>query len=398
MSGLAVSLPAGPGLQEPVPADASYGQRVRGFLRRRRWLVLWCAGVFAFLVVAGLPTSRPQIFVILGLGLAASGLGADRSWKQLLIDWVPFYALLTLYDALRASAGKWFVPHTTPQLRIDEWLFGGTAPTVTLQHAFYTPGVAHVWDYAAFGIYMTHFFASFVVAALLWKYAHARFRRFAFLFIGLTFAAFITYALYPAVPPWLASQNSALAPTSKIIDEMWLHVGFGNGSNVFSGAGHFGNPVAAMPSLHAAYTMLLVLFFWKSARKWRWLLAIYPLLMALTLVYTGEHYVIDILFGWLYAAVVYFAGSRLLDRWDARKQRPGSGADRDPAPAPEPDPVAPRPVAAPSRVSAGAPEPGAPEPVVAEPRVPEPVSNRDERSFHRATSSGTASRASTARE
>ena len=56
-----------------------------------------------------------------------------------------------------------------------------------------------------------------------------------------------------------------------------------------------------MPSLHAAYPVLLMLFFWSSAGKWRWLLPLYPLLMAFSLVYTGEHYVFDILLGWVYA-------------------------------------------------------------------------------------------------
>ena len=55
---------------------------------------------------------------------------------------------------------------------------------VQLQHTFYTPGVAHLWDYAAFFVYMTHFFVSFVVAAWLWRFAYLRFRRFAVLFVS----------------------------------------------------------------------------------------------------------------------------------------------------------------------------------------------------------------------
>jgi membrane-associated phospholipid phosphatase len=46
---------------------------------------------------------------------------------------------------------------------------------------------------------------------------------------------------------------------------------------------------------------------------------LYPLAMGFTLVYTGEHYVIDILIGWAYAAVVYFAGSRFLAWWLRRR-------------------------------------------------------------------------------
>jgi membrane-associated phospholipid phosphatase len=43
--------------------------------------------------------------------------------------------------------------------------------------------------------------------------------------------------------------------------------------------------------------------------------------MAFSLVYTGEHFVIDILVGWLYAAATVYFGSKLLDRWEARRLR-----------------------------------------------------------------------------
>ena len=86
---------------------------------------------------------------------------------------------------------------------------------------------------------------------------------------------------------------------------MWAHVGLLDGAHVLSATGHFANPVAAVPSLHAAYPMLLLLFFWRSANRWRWLLVAYTLAMALTLIYTGEHYVIDIVLGWIYAVGVF---------------------------------------------------------------------------------------------
>lgn len=41
---------------------------------------------------------------------------------------------------------------------------------------------------------------------------------------------------------------------------------------------------------------------------WRAALVGYVLLMALTLVYTGEHYVVDIVAGWLTAAVAVVIG------------------------------------------------------------------------------------------
>jgi hypothetical protein len=294
---------------------------LRATLWRYRWVIAWALGVLLFVMLVGFPGSRAQIFVVVGVGLMASGAASSSGarWKRVLIDWLPFYALLTLYDFLRGSAGSLVMPHVLPQIRIDEWLFNGTAPTVTLQHWLYTPGVARPWDYFAFGVYMTHFVVSFVVAGVLWKYAHERFRRFAWLFVLLTFAALVTYALYPAVPPWLASQNGFLPPTAKIIDEMWAHVRLGNGSGIFSATGHFADPVAAVPSLHSAYPVLLVLFFWKAAGRWRRLLVLYPLAMGFALVYTGEHFVVDVLLGWLYATIVFVVGNRMFDAYEERR-------------------------------------------------------------------------------
>ena len=70
--------------------------------------------------------------------------------------------------------------------------------------------------------------------------------------------------------------------------------------------------VAAVPSLHAGGTLLIVLFLWRRSRAWlRTLLVGYALAMALALVYTGEHYVSDIVAGWLCAVLVTLLFGRL---------------------------------------------------------------------------------------
>jgi len=107
---------------------------------------------------------------------------------------------------------------------------------------------------------------------------------------------------------------------------VWLHMG--QVDSLVSHAQHDGaNPIAAMPSLHAAFAALIALFIGARMRsRWRWLLALYPLAMGLTLVYTGEHYVIDIVIGFAYA----FAIDRLVGYWEAsRAQRRRSAADEE---------------------------------------------------------------------
>jgi membrane-associated phospholipid phosphatase len=253
-------------------------------------------------------------------------------WKQLMVDWLPLIAVLFGYGILRGYASHTFwgqrsYAHGTvvqafyaPQVWFDTHVFS-VDPTAQLQRWLYTPGL-HFWDYLVWACYMSHFFASFIIAGVLWKTNHARFRRYVPLFVGLTFIGYITYVLYPAMPPWMASQFGHMPPTTRIIDQVWAHLHLGLGVSLFAGGSKFDNNVAAMPSLHGAYPMLICLFFWKAAsNRKRILLAAYPICMAFSLVYAGEHFVIDILVGWTYAAATFYFGSKLLDRWEARQLR-----------------------------------------------------------------------------
>ena len=68
------------------------------------------------------------------------------------------------------------------------------------------------------------------------------------------------------------------------------------------------NLVAAVPSLHAGMTLAIAVFLWNRVRRrWRPFWVAYVIIMAFTLVYTAEHFVIDILLGWALAAVVLMA-------------------------------------------------------------------------------------------
>src|SRR5687767_9964606 len=72
------------------------------------------------------------------------------------------------------------------------------------------------------------------------------------------------------------------------------------------------NPVAAVPSLHGAVALLVSVFLWPLVRRrWRPLLALYPLAMGFTLVLGGDHYVFDILLGWGVVAAVVAVLSRV---------------------------------------------------------------------------------------
>jgi hypothetical protein len=295
---------------------------------RRRLVVGWSVFSVAFVlfvVFIGLPYSEDDVLIWLTAALLVASLGDPRRWlRGVLVDWLPLYAVLAVYALLRGYASHvLWGPFVNPQVAFDRFIGAGAVPTVTLQRWLFNPNHLHVWDYAVWLTYMSHFFTSFIVAAVLWKRDHARFRRFVPIFVGLTFIGYITYVLYPAMPPWLASQLGHIGKVTRIIPVVWNHVGFHGAAFLFTGGNKFDNNIAAMPSLHAAYPMLLLLFFWKRARRpLRVVLVTYVLAMAFTLVYTGEHFVIDEFVGWAYAVTAFVVGSKLLDRWQARRRRP----------------------------------------------------------------------------
>lgn len=285
------------------------------FWRRRRTFltVVYLVAFVSTTVAWGFPASRDRVVIWVLAALLILVAGRPHALARLAIDFLPVVAFLYAYDLLRGTADG-LVGHvfTEPQLRADEWLFGGTVPSVTLQHALWTPNHPEVWDYASILVYLTYFLLPFTIAALLWRYRHHLFHRYVALWIGLSFAALVTYALFPATPPWLASKMGYLPHVFRIVPYLSGKAGF-NLTRVM-GSKHYVNKVAAVPSLHAATTLLVSMFFWSRTKRWRWVLALYPLAMAFALVYLGEHYVSDIWLGWIYAVVVFVVGNRLYDR------------------------------------------------------------------------------------
>ncbi len=88
-----------------------------------------------------------------------------------------------------------------------------------------------------------------------------------------------------------------------------------------------GNPVAAMPSLHAGTAVLVAAYgIWRLRTPWRWLLLAYPLSMCVALVYLAEHYVVDEIAGALLALVVMVVASAWERSRAVRQAEPTSRA------------------------------------------------------------------------
>jgi membrane-associated phospholipid phosphatase len=115
----------------------------------------------------------------------------------------------------------------------------------------------------------------------------------------------------------MAAETGLLEEVHRTSSTGWEVLGVGT-AGLFSEGQASVNLVAAVPSLHAAFTALVALFLWPRVRPaLRPLLLLYPLAMGLTLIATGEHYFFDIALGWAYAGSAMAAWAW----WERRRRR-----------------------------------------------------------------------------
>jgi hypothetical protein len=200
-------------------------------------------------------------------------------------------------------AGRVGQVHYGVALRFDTLVFG-TPPSVSLQEHFAHRGSLASYDYLAAVLYLLHFVAPLSFAFLLWMRRRADFARFTGAFLLLSYAALVTFVLFPAAPPWLASEQGYLPQ---------VHEQVGVVLSAFPQRFHLPtvyqlfdpNQVAAIPSLHAAYPMLIALYAVRFFGPRALLLAPYVVGVWLAVIYMGEHYVFDVAVGALYSVVAF---------------------------------------------------------------------------------------------
>lgn len=273
-------------------------------------LILWSAHY-------GIPVQRELVILWTCGALACASIGRPpREIAQLVIDWLPIVAVLWAYDLTRGAADSLGIGvHVHPMIDFDRAVFG-EVPTVWLQKQLYEPHVVHWWDVGFTLTYTSYFIVPFVLAGWLWARDRFGFKRFTRRLVTLALAGLTTYVVFPAAPPWMAGEMGLIGEVHRTTGDGWKVLGVGTAS-LFSKGQEVSNLVAAVPSLHSAFTMLVALFLWGRVRPWlRPLLLLYPLAMGLTLMATGEHYFFDVVLGWLYAGAV-MGGWTL---WERRRQ------------------------------------------------------------------------------
>lgn len=280
-------------------------------------LALYFAALVAWSAHYGIPVQRELVVLWTCGALACASIGRPpREILELLRDWLPIVVVLCAYDLTRGVADSMGIgTHVHPMIDFDRFLFGHEVPSEWLQAHLYDPSVLSWWNVLFTLVYTSYFIVPFVLAGFLWARDRSAFKRFMRRLVSLALAGVATYVAFPAAPPWLASEMGYLGPIQRTTSNGWELLGGGT-ATLFSEGQAGVNLVAAVPSLHSAFTMLVALFLWGRVRPWlRPLLLLYPLAMGITLMATGEHYFFDVLLGWLYAGAAMAAWAA----WERRR-------------------------------------------------------------------------------
>ncbi|MDH4364027.1 MAG: phosphatase PAP2 family protein [Acidimicrobiia bacterium] len=322
-------------------------------LARRLGLVGYLLGYLIWFFTKGMIVDRISVTISVALLMVIVNLGRSRRvWLTLVADLVLYGGMWVAYDETRGVADSVGLPlQVHSVIGIDRVLGLGYQPNVVLQEHFYHPDVVRWYDVVASIVYFSHFVVIVILIAALWVWNRQQWVRLMRRTSTVLLLACIGYVLLPTAPPWMAAGGDptnkldALPPLARPAGRGWTHLGMHSFVHAWETGRDWVNRTAAMPSLHGAFALLVVVWLWPHVkrRELRYLMLAYPVSMLLSLVYLAEHYVTDVLAGWaavgLSFAVWTAVERRLVERREARAavvpaDDASEGAEEpDPAPA-----------------------------------------------------------------
>ncbi len=260
----------------------------------------------------------PKILIFVLIILSSAFIG---KFQSLIKDWFVFIAFVYLFDSLRGTiyilTCKLSLPvYTLYVIKIEKFLFN-EIPSVLLQNWLLSPNAPNEFSWLEkllTVIHGSHFVAFLLVGFLIWLNKSNHFKLYKMSFYFLMVSGLFFYLIVPTVPPWLASTQFNLFPPLTHFNVVMFNIIIPDICNGFDT-----NPVAAMPSLHSAFPILCSLLLWPLFRWKAVPFFLYTLLVLFTIVYSGDHYVTDILGGLILAIACYVIAKKILKRSNHNK-------------------------------------------------------------------------------
>ncbi len=222
-----------------------------------------------------------------------------------------FVTVLLTYEGLQGVTGALVNTGSVVSLAgVDRWLFGfDLAPAIQSTFASGTLTVASTL------LYSLHVFLVVFAILLFLLFDRTVFRSYAYSMTITSYLALVTFIALPSAPPWFTGTAQNLLTSGYTMLPSWMSTFQQLLLSMES------DKFAAFPSLHAAYVTLFSYYAIRLNPKYGLLSVPIAAGVYFSILYLGQHYVVDII-----GAVAYSAISILLAQKLVPRLRPGSRA------------------------------------------------------------------------
>lgn len=266
------------------------------------------AAVLIYLTVVATAYVRFGTLPPFGFGILAAiavpVIGFATGSKEFVKVSVLFVAVVVTYEALQGMTGILVNSGNVVSLSgVDNILVGSNFVSnvqTTFSSSFTT--------LASITFYGLHAFLVMIVFILFWFKDRTVCRGYVYSLVATSYSALLTFVIFPTAPPWLSGAAQNLLASG---DKMLPTALQGVQAALFSGESDL---FAAFPSLHAAYATLFSIFMFKLGRKYG--LVSLPIAggVYFSIIYLGQHFLVDLLAGVAYAGISSYVVVRVMNR------------------------------------------------------------------------------------
>jgi len=250
---------------------------------------------------------------------------AHEKTRKFILGFSIFIVFWIAYDSMRILPNyEVSTAHIREPFELEKALFGiHTNGSVLIPSEYFANHTHLILDLLSGLFYINWMPVPLAFGVYLFVKDKYMFTKFSLVFLLTNLVGFAIYYIYPAAPPWYVELHGF----SLKMGVPGFRAGLGRfdellGIPVFAIIyNKNANVLAAMPSLHSAYPVIVLYYGIKKRLGWlNIFLAIFMIGIWVSAVYTSHHYIIDVVVGVAVAMIVIFSFEKLsrirfVDNW-----------------------------------------------------------------------------------